>query len=173
MDAGRNDIDEARQAEIARCVAGLHAANWKNAYRGIFSDVYLDNDVEAERLSHWQKRVPELVRGNGEIFVASVSNKPAGFLCVEIGPEKEWGALVDNLHVLPRFRGTSIGAKLLSAGEDWARRHDQSQLHLWVFEENHAARRFYQREGWREAERRPDTIPDGRERIVWRLIKRL
>ncbi len=173
MDDSRYDIGPAWQADVARCVADLHAANWKNAYRGIFPDAYLDNEVEAERLRHWQKRVPELVNGNGEIFLASVARRPAGFLCIEIGPDKEWGALVDNLHVLPRFRGTNLGVRLLTTGEDWARRHGQTQLHLWVFEENQAARRFYQREGWREAERRPDEIPGGEERIVWRLIKRL
>ena len=78
----------------------------------------------------------------------------------------------DNLHVLPRFRGTNIGGHLLARGEDWARRHDQAQLYLWVFEENHAARRFYRREGWRDAERQLHEIPGGEKRAVWRLIKR-
>ena len=165
-------VELARLDEIAAQVAGQHAASWKSAYRGIYPDVYLDGDIEAERRSHWQQRVAELAKGSGEIFLASISRQPAGFLCIEIGPEKEWGAFVDNLHVLPARRGAKIGASLLARGEEWALRRGQRQLYLWVFEENHAARRFYQREGWRDGERQLHEIPGGAHKPVWRLIKR-
>ena len=172
MPPDRPGIDLVPLDDIAQCIAGMHAASWKNAYRDIFPEAFLDGEVDGERRRHWQKRVRELANGNGEIFLASVSGKPAGFLCIEIGKEKEWGAFVDNLHVLPPFRGTHLGGRLLAKGEDWARRHGQAQLYLWVFEENDAARRFYQRVGWRDAERQLHEIPGGKKKAVWRLIKR-
>ena len=171
LTAQRND--PARRNEIVTRISAIHAASWKSAYRGILADNYLDHEVEADRLAHWQQRVPQLEAGVGEIFLATMASRPSGFVCIEIGPDSEWGALVDNLHVLPRYRGENIGGLLLAAAEDWARRHRQIQLHLWVFEENHSARRFYRREGWHEAERQSEEIPGGGERIVWRLIKRL
>lgn len=151
---------------IAPLIAGLHAASWKVAYRGIFADAYLDGAVEAERLGHWQRRVPELVAGNGEIFLARLGQEAVGFVCVEIGPEREWGAFVDNLHMLPRLRGRRIGALLLARAAEWARAHGESQLYLWVFEANQQARRFYEREGWHAAERQIQEIPGGGERPV-------
>ena len=166
------DTDGARLDKIASRVAGIHAASWKKAYRGIFPDAYLDGEIEVERLRHWQTRVRELARGDGEIFLATVSHRPAGFLCIEIGPDPEWGTLVDNLHVLPDWRGTNLGGQLLARGEDWALRHGQRQLYLWVFEENDRARRFYRREGWREGERQLQEIPGGDRKAVWRMIKR-
>ena len=158
---------------IADTVAALHAASWKRSYRGIHSDHYLDHEVDAERLAYWKKHVPELIVGEGEIFLATMQGKPAGFLCMEIGPEKEWGAMVDNLHVLPSMRGANIGGQLLDRGAVWARKRGQTQLYLWVYELNHDARRFYAREGWRQVEQVSAAVPGGQERIVLRLIKPL
>lgn len=169
---GAGNVELARLDDVARLVASLHAASWRNTYRDIFPQAYLDDEVATERLQHWRMRVIELANGSGEIFLASISRKPAGFLCIESGPGKEWGAFVDNLHVLPHLRGANIGARLLARGEDWALRHDHRQLYLWVFEENHAARRFYRREGWRDAERQLHVIPGGDSRPVRRMIKR-
>lgn len=171
-------VELVRLDAVARLIASLHAASWRNTYRGIFPQAYLDDEVEAERLQHWKMRVIELAHGNGmgegngEIFLASISGEPAGFLCIESGAEKEWGAFVDNLHVLPHLRGANIGAQLLACGEVWALSHGHRQLYLWVFEENRAARRFYQREGWCDAERQSHVIPGGESRPVWRMIKR-
>ena len=156
---------------IAPLVAGLHAASWKVAYRGLFADGYLDNEVETERLSHWQRRVPELAAGTGEIFLATLGQEAVGFVCVEIGPEREWGAYVDNLHVLPDLRGQRIGTLLLARAAQWASAHGETQMYLWVFEANQQARRFYKREGWRAADRQIQGIPGGGERAMWRMVK--
>ena len=170
---GRKQRDEFRRLdELAPLVASLHAASWKSAYRGIFPQAWLDAEVEGERLRHWRQRVHELAAGTGEIFLASIAQRPAGFLCIEIGPEKEWGALVDALHVLPSLRGRRVGGSLLARAEKWALDRGQRQMYLWVFEENHAARRFYRREGWHDAERQLQEVPGGERRAIWRLIKR-
>lgn len=171
---GRRDVPlPASAAAIARVAARIHAASWKVAYRGLFPDHYLDHEIDAERRQYWRKRVPQLFAGEGEIFLATVAGCTAGFLCIEVGEEREWGAYVDNLHVLPHLRGANIGGALLARGAAWARAHGQRQLYLWVFERNHAARRFYLRQGWRVAQRRLDPIPGGGRRMVLRLVKRL
>ncbi len=156
---------------IAPLVAKLHADSWKVAYRGIFNDAYLDGPVEAERLGHWRHRLPELRAGLGEIFLARLGDAAVGFVCIEIGAEREWGAYVDNLHVLPQLRGQRIGALLLGRAAQWARAQGERQLYLWVFEANLQARRFYEREGWRAAERNIQEIPGGGERPMWRMVK--
>jgi GNAT superfamily N-acetyltransferase len=160
-----------RLDDIARQIAALHAASWKATYRGIFADDYLDNEVDAERLGHWRARVHELAGGEGEIFLATVAGVAAGFACIDIGPDRHWGALVDNLHVLPPRKGAGIGAALLEAAGNWARARGQRQMHLWVYAGNHAAQRFYAWHGWREAERRAEEVPGGGKRIVLRMVK--
>lgn len=165
--------DSRRLDRIARQVAALHAASWKVTYRGIFSNHYLDNEVDGERRKHWRARVRQLAAGQGQIFLATAGGDALGFTCIEIGPEPEWGALVDNLHVLPSFKRAGLGAALLEAGATWAAGRGQKQLYLWVYAGNTAARRFYDRLGWREAQRRVEDVPGGAKRMVLRMVKPL
>jgi len=160
-------------AGIVRTIAALHAASWKAAYRGLFSDRYLDHEVDADRRAHWKKRLRQLkdAGGRGQIFLGTVGGKAAGFLCMDAITEPEWGAYVDNLHVLPAWRGANLGGLLLAHGAEWARKHKCSQLYLWVYEKNHAARRFYRRDGWHVAERKRELVPGGGSRMVLRMVK--
>lgn len=162
-----------RLDRVARQIAALHAASWKTTYRGIFADHYLDHEVDTERRRHWLARVRQLSTGQGEIFLATSADRALGFACIEIGPEREWGALVDNLHVLPTFKGAGLGAALLEAGAKWAAAQGQKQMYLWVYAGNTAARRFYDRLGWREAQRRAEEVPGGAKRMVLRMVKPL
>jgi GNAT superfamily N-acetyltransferase len=159
--------------QIAQLVAPMHAASWRATYRGIFDDAYLDHQVDADRLQYWQTRVPQLATGVGEIFLATVAGVPAGFLCIEIGPERSSGAFLDNLHVLPHVRGQGVGKLLVDAASRWALKHGESQLYLLVYEDNLQARQFYAHEGWRAVARKMDDLPGGGQAAVLKLIKPL
>lgn len=160
---------------IASTIARLHSESWLNTYRGILASSYLHSQLKTERLRYWRRRVKELqaMRDQGEIFLVQVGKQPAGFLCIEIGPEAEWGAYVDNLHVLPHWQGQGIGVQLLKCGTGWAKSRGAKQMYLWVLEKNTAARHFYTREGWREAEHQRHEMPDGQAHAAIRLIYRI
>jgi GNAT superfamily N-acetyltransferase len=157
--------------KIARTIAALHTASWRATYRGIFKDDYLDYQVEADRLRHWQAHVPELVAGLGEIYLATLESAAIGFVCIEMGPEKELGAYVNNLHVLPPARGNGIGKLLLDAAARWARQHNATQLYLHVYEDNLQARQFYAHEGWHAVAREIEDLPGGGQAAVLKLIR--
>lgn len=167
------DFTKLNIEQIPPLIAPLHAASWRVAYRGIFDDAYLNNEVNEERLRHWQARVPDLIRGVGEIFLATIAGVPAGFLCIEIGPERERGAFVDNLHMLPHLRGRGVGKLLVAAASKWALKHGEHQLYLRVFEDNKQARQFYAREGWRKVAREVEVVPGGGSAAMLVLIKAL
>ena len=167
------DFTKLNIEQIPPLIAPLHAASWRVAYRGIFDDAYLNNEVNEERLRHWQARVPDLIRGVGEIFLATIAGVPAGFLCIEIGPERERGAYVDNLHMLPHLRGHGVGKLLVAAASKWALKHGEHQLYLRVFEDNKQARQFYAREGWRKVAREVEVVPGGGSAAMLVLVKAL
>ncbi len=160
--------------DIAKLIAPLHAASWKSAYRGILSDHYLDFVVDGDRLSHWVRHVRELAAGDGEIFLARLQDEPVGFLCVEsahMGEANVHGGYVNNLHVLPHIKGQGVGTALIEHGAAWATSRGLNQLYLFVYEDNAAARRFYQANGWHVVERLMSELPDGTLAAELRLIK--
>ncbi len=58
--------------------------------------------------------------------------------------EPQWGACLDNLHVLPKWRGVGLGRQLFSRAVKWVLSVEPEWgIHLWVFEANLSARRFY------------------------------
>jgi ribosomal protein S18 acetylase RimI-like enzyme len=72
--------------------------------------------------------------------------------------------------VLPRHRGQGVGEKLLqSMVAQLAARVSDAGLHLWVFEANRAALRFYERLGGRVVEQKTSEIPAAGGKAVLRV----
>jgi GNAT superfamily N-acetyltransferase len=138
VEADENDAD---------AIAALHAASWRSAYRGILPDVFLDGDVVANRQHVWRQRLRAPLP-NQVVVKALRDGTLCGFACTYLDADPQWGALLDNLHVSPSGTGLGVGAQLLADAR--ARAHASrrgSPLHLWVFEANTRARRFYDRHG--------------------------
>ena len=125
-------------------ISSIHSKSWKNAYRGILSNEYLDTEVESEHISLWQKRLSSEDQTNKLILLAYKIEIPVGFMCVVLGGDRNLGSCLDNLHVLPDYRGQRIGLRLFVEAARWTRKEQMCQLmHLWVLEENYKARSFY------------------------------
>ncbi|GAB3639858.1 GNAT family N-acetyltransferase [Spirosoma arcticum] len=129
-------------ADVDR-IAALHARSWQESYRGIMPDEFLDEDVEAERLDVWQERFAEQPF-NRQIIVAEDGGQLVGFACVLTGSDPVYGALLDNLHVASAYKGRGIGQALIRQTAKWVQQQDASSpFFLWVYEQNHPARAFY------------------------------
>ncbi len=134
-------------------IANLHAESWRNTYRGMLSDAYLDGDVFIERQIHWQKRFDNPSE-NQYVFVAEDDDQLAGFVCVYGADDAKWGSLIDNLHVRPDLKGQGIGKRLINEGMNWAREnYPECGVYLWVFEANLPSRQFYEVMGGSNVER--------------------
>jgi ribosomal protein S18 acetylase RimI-like enzyme len=145
----------------AAAIARLHAESWRSAYRGLYPDAYLDNDVFADREAVWKDRfsgttdqaalltiVPE---GDGELV---------GFAHSIIDEDPEWGTLLDNLHVHPDRKRSGIGSRLMAESARRLQANGSTLgLYLWVLEGNAPARHFYDALGGRVTGR--GTSSDG------------
>lgn len=124
-------------------IAALHARSWQETYRGIMPDYFLDNEVEAERLDVWRQRFGEQPP-NRQIIVAEEQEQLVGFACVVTGSDPVYGALLDNLHVASAHKGRGIGRSLIKQAAGWVQQQDAtSPFYLWVYEQNHPAKAFY------------------------------
>ena len=146
-------IRPATEADAA-AVAAIHVASWRDAYADILTADYLNGPIEADRRAVWSERLRDASPSQLVDIACDPTGQGFGFVCGYRDCDPRWGSLVDNLHVLPRARGQGVGEKLLrGAAGQFAAHGSHLGLHLWVFEANVAALRFYQRLGGRVGER--------------------
>lgn len=156
-------------ATDAAAVADLHTTSWRSAYRGMLRDEYLDGDIATERRVVWATRLGTPVAANYG-YIAESEGGPVGFVYLLGDADATWGTLIDNLHVLPGLKGQGIGRRLLeAAARETRHRRPDERVHLFVYEENHPARRFYASVGGREVERGTVDAPGGGSQIHWRV----
>jgi len=157
-------------ATDAAAVSDIHVASWRDSYRGMLRDDYLDSAIAPERLAVWTERLRNLAPFDFG-FIAAAANRSLGFVFLRGADDPVWGTLLDNLHVLPGFKGQGIGRLLVEAGAREAmNRHPRDRVYLWVFEQNSGARRFYRRLGGHEAERAVVDVPGGGAVAEWRVV---
>ena len=154
-------------------IATLHGGSWRSAYRGIYSDAFLDSDAVGQtRQALWTRRlISEPTPGSFGFIARDPSGEALGFTFAFPAFDAQWGSLLDNLHVRPDQKGRGIGRQLLAAlSERCAGEWAELGLYLWVFEANTAARAVYEHLGARPAERVVITLQDGSEAAEWRYV---
>jgi GNAT superfamily N-acetyltransferase len=138
---------QATAADAAE-IAALHATSWRNAYRGMLPDSFLDEQIDGERLEFWKTRFDSTAPDRRLVLKAVRDGALQGFVCVMLDLEPEWGARLDNIHVRPEHKGKGVGHELFKAAREWiATKEPGMAMHLWCIERNQTARRFYERQG--------------------------
>jgi GNAT superfamily N-acetyltransferase len=118
-----------------------------HAFEGIELDAAVREAGVARLLA-----TPEL----GRAWLVRVGRENVGYCAVCRGFSLEFGgfdAFVDELFLLPAWRGRGIGGQVLAALPEACRDLELRALHLEVARDNHAARRLYAAAGFRARER--------------------
>jgi ribosomal protein S18 acetylase RimI-like enzyme len=133
------DIRPATRDDLP-AIASIHLASWRDAYSEILPTDYLADQVQLDLQAHWDRQE---VLPLDVVLLADTVEGPVGFVAV-------WcrsSPFIDNLHVLPSMRSGGIGVALMRAAARRLLAMGHSTAHLWVFESNVAAIRFYERLG--------------------------
>jgi ribosomal protein S18 acetylase RimI-like enzyme len=148
-------------AADAEQVAAVHAASWRSAYRGIYPDPFLADQVERDRRDFWRRDFARMDERQTALFVAESGGQTVGFVCLRLDGDRD-GPLLDNLHVLPACKGLGIGRQLLAAAAGWLeRQRPGAPLHLHVWAANRAARGFYRALAGVEVGQFEEEVPGG------------
>jgi GNAT superfamily N-acetyltransferase len=106
-----------------------------------------ENDVQ----SYWDA-VEETRRRRGDVLVAVVNNEVVGITQVMVFPHFQhtggWCAELESVHVRSDMRSHGIGAKLLAAAEELARREGCYRVQLTSRNVRTDAHRFYEAQGY-------------------------
>lgn len=146
----------------AVAIAQLHTRSWQSAYRGILRDDFLQGPLAENRRALWHSRLAASDRADQFVLVDDEAGAIRGFACAYLEADPQWGCLLDNLHVVADLKGQGLGRRLVRAvAEQVWRRNSLGRLHLWAYEQNLAARRFYERLGGVDTQRRAEPALDG------------
>ena len=147
---GRPDATMRRaRPEDAPAIGDIWLASFKATYA--FPPAHSDDEVRA-----W---VADALLPETEVWIAEDALLPIGFLALGVRS-------IEQLYVLPARTGRGVGSRLMKLAQSLR----PTGLELWTFQVNRAARRFYERHGFRAVEltdgagneeRQPDV------RYVW------
>ena len=159
-------VRELREDDSLEAVSAVYAQSWREAYRGIVPQGYLDRLEDGHWLSTLEAR-------RADSLVTEVDGVLVGAACAGPGRDRrwpDWGEIV-SLYLLPEYQRRGIGTLLLRAAMDRLRDRGFANIYLWAAEDNLPARRFYEARGFTPAPERACTVIDGetvREvRYIW------
>jgi ribosomal protein S18 acetylase RimI-like enzyme len=154
----------------ATAIASLHADSWRFAYRGAFTDEYLDELAAQDRLVFWQDKLrsPD---PNQHVFVLVDGDALIGFVSVYTDHHAEFGSFLNNLHVAREHLRRGHGARLMSAVRDCCNvKAASSPVYLLVLESNLRAQAFYSRLGGTFRQSYPWTPPGGGALLLHQFV---
>lgn len=127
----------------ASSASHIYALSWKEAYKGIVSQRYLD-DLSLER---WTSRLE-----NSAFSGYLLSDHQEAIATSSVGKSREeaysdWGEIL-SIYVLPKYYHQGYGKKLLQYVMNQLHQQGFNKLFLWVLEENKIARSFYEKNGF-------------------------
>jgi GNAT superfamily N-acetyltransferase len=136
------EIRELTEADID-AVAAVHVRTWQAGYAGIVPAEILDA-LDPARFA--ARRRAQVVPPGGHTVVADQDGTIVGF--ASFGPDRGEDGIGElyAIYVDPDRWGDGVGHRLFAAVCDGLT-GTFARMRLWVLEENHRARRFYERAG--------------------------
>ncbi|MBP5280747.1 MAG: GNAT family N-acetyltransferase [Erysipelotrichaceae bacterium] len=124
-------------------ISRIYEEGWKHAYKGIIPDDYLNrikpgqwaNNLDIEG---WHN----LVCIENESYIATST-----FSRSRDERHPDWGEII-SIYVLPEYIGKGYGNKLLKTALNELKKMGFNDVFLWVLEDNHQARSFYEKNGF-------------------------
>jgi GNAT superfamily N-acetyltransferase len=139
-----------RAAKLADAegIARAHAASWRTSYRGVLPDAALDRFDARERAASWRQVLAD--RGVLTLVGFCDAGRSRG--------TTSHAAEVYRMYIEHHAKRHGLGREMFEQVTDWLRGQELRSLIIWVLDNNHHARRFYEAMGGRPAQRVPSRV---------------
>ncbi len=132
-------------------ISSIYERSWKHAYKNMIPQAYLDSIPSGQ----WVNKT-----GMNHLVVIEDGQMigTAGFCRSRWEKYSDYGEIV-SIYFLPAYMGKGYGRLLLNRCMEELKQCGFDKILLWVLEENHRARKFYEKNGFICSEVfREDTI---------------
>ena len=122
----------------------IQVTSWRSAFRNIASDNYLDNMVSEEHQAEdWREILADV---DQVVLVAEMEDKLVGYAWAHREDDEsiEWDSELISMHILPEYKRQGIGRRLFATAAKQLKEQGCQSVYLWVLEENHPSRKFYE-----------------------------
>ena len=126
-------------------IVRVRAESWRAACRGIVPDAFLDA-IDVAEWSERQRRNMEEEPDERDEFVAETRGRVVGWAVGGSNRDAsyDYAGELYAIYPLPAYQRLGIGSKLTAATVRWLTNQGINSMILWVLEDNHPARRFYE-----------------------------
>lgn len=158
--------------EDARHIAWVHVESFLDAYER-FPITHRSASAALEaRVGEWSRLLSEQDQLDLTL-VAVVDGEVRGFVRFGASPDDHRFGHIFSIHVSPETTGMGVGRRLIEAGVGRLRKVGFRAANLWVVADNSAARRFYEKLGWRDEQvtRREELAVGGEEGDVVDVVR--
>ena len=148
----RFDIREATERD-ADGIARAHTASWQSSYRGILPDRILDRIDVGQRVETRRRILRD--RSVYQLVAYDVTHGDIVGFC-DAGPSRRHVTFAGELYAIylvQHAKRHGLGQEMMERVQSWLVAKDMRSMIVWVLENNHHARRFYEAMGGRSASR--------------------
>jgi len=136
-----------------------HIDCWKAAYRDIIPDEFLDN--MQNQLEQRTESVRQTLQDPGDrcFYCAQIDENIVGRLIFGKDQEESNPDIgeIHAIYLLEEYWGKGYGTQMLDYALTELKNAGYREIHIWVLEKNHRARRFYEKHGFRLDEAKKDV----------------
>jgi GNAT superfamily N-acetyltransferase len=139
-------IRKATQSDAA-AIARAQLDSWHSSYRGILPDAVLEQ-LDIARWIDSRRRIAD-DRGMLQLVAYDLTHGDVVGFC-DAGPARRGAAMAGEIYALylvQHAKRHGLGSELLDHAISWLRAHDRRSMIIWVLENNHHARKFYEARG--------------------------
>lgn len=139
-----------RKAQLsdAERISEIIIYGWRTAYVEFLGEEALYKDMSVVKR---YKTLYTTLESDHGFYVYEENGIVKGFMRLEQCTEEIEGEDVGELvaiYVEPYFKVRGIGSKLIQEAEKIAAMQNQAEIRLWVLENNHSSRKFYEKNGY-------------------------
>lgn len=148
-----------RKAQLADAegIARAHTASWRTSYRGILPEAVLARIDVDQRAASWRRTLedPSVLA----LVAYDITHGDIVGLCDAGRCRRDPDAgEVYRMYLEHHARRHGLGREMFEHVTDWLRTQQLRSLVIWVLDNNHHARRFYEAMGGRPDRRVPSSV---------------